>query len=243
MEGENEYLLRLFSVLSVHEILIFVRGAFRINRRLRNNRLSLVDAVIHRAPSNVLDRMRRFAETRLLSSTGEIPEFLRTRIRSEEELEESRTIRVEDGEHSFPTTVSRETKRRCYAAFFTATSDIALRRHVCVVCARECGVLEEEVVTVQLNRLPNKQRLVLSFPHPAQELVDDMLLQPQGLHGAEEGLMVDVCCTCLYQLRSETHVGPPRLSLANGLWIGNVPMELEVLTFPEQLLISLLYPR
>ncbi|KAG1836484.1 hypothetical protein F4604DRAFT_1518694, partial [Suillus subluteus] len=35
----------------------------------------------------------------------------------------------------------------------------------------------------------------------------------------------------------------PRLSLANNLWIGRVPWQLQVLTFPEQLLIALLYPR
>ena len=33
------------------------------------------------------------------------------------------------------------------------------------------------------------------------------------------------------------------MSLMNSLWIGNVPWQLEVLTFPEQLLIAQLYPR
>ncbi|KAF9239985.1 hypothetical protein BU15DRAFT_27405, partial [Melanogaster broomeanus] len=32
-------------------------------------------------------------------------------------------------------------------------------------------------------------------------------------------------------------------ALANGLWIGRTPWELEVLTFAEQLLVALLYPR
>ena len=35
---------------------------------------------------------------------------------------------------------------------------------------------------------------------------------------------------------------PPALSLANNLWIRHIPWELQVLTFPEQLLIALLYP-
>jgi len=38
-------------------------------------------------------------------------------------------------------------------------------------------------------------------------------------------------------------VKPPRYSLANGLWIGEIPWELQRLTFPEQMLIALLYPR
>ncbi|KAI5981974.1 hypothetical protein EDD15DRAFT_2111124, partial [Pisolithus albus] len=36
---------------------------------------------------------------------------------------------------------------------------------------------------------------------------------------------------------------PPRLSLANELWIGEQPWVLKQLTFPEQLLIAHLYPR
>ncbi|KAI6030606.1 hypothetical protein F5J12DRAFT_713196, partial [Pisolithus orientalis] len=35
---------------------------------------------------------------------------------------------------------------------------------------------------------------------------------------------------------------PPPCSLASQLWIGCIPWQLQVLTFPEQLLITLLYP-
>ncbi|KAJ7028348.1 hypothetical protein C8F04DRAFT_890402, partial [Mycena alexandri] len=35
----------------------------------------------------------------------------------------------------------------------------------------------------------------------------------------------------------------PRYALANNLWLGRTPWELQTLTFPEQLLIALLYPR
>ena len=34
---------------------------------------------------------------------------------------------------------------------------------------------------------------------------------------------------------------PPKFSLANNLWIGDIPWQLRVLSFPEQLLISHLY--
>lgn len=36
---------------------------------------------------------------------------------------------------------------------------------------------------------------------------------------------------------------PPAFSLANNMWIGPIPNELNSLTFPEQLLLSHLYPR
>ncbi|KAJ6625146.1 hypothetical protein B0H10DRAFT_1671846, partial [Mycena sp. CBHHK59/15] len=35
----------------------------------------------------------------------------------------------------------------------------------------------------------------------------------------------------------------PQYALANNLWIGRTPWQLQILTFPEQLLIALLYPR
>ena len=239
MEHEEDYLLRIFSVLTVREILIFVPGTIRLNRGVRKNWSSLVDTVIHRAPSNVLRRMRRFAEARLSSSAWEVP---RSEVETDN-VDATRTGTTDDNMHRFPTTVTRETKRRCYAAFYRATSDTALRSQVCAVCARECGVMEEEVISMKLNRIPNRQRLVPISPHPAQQLIDDILLAPEGVHGEEEGLMADICRLCLHQLQNEKHSCPPRLALANGLWIGKVPMELEILTFPEQLLISLLYPR
>jgi hypothetical protein len=36
---------------------------------------------------------------------------------------------------------------------------------------------------------------------------------------------------------------PPALSLANGMWLGKMPWQLERLTLPEQLLVAQLYPR
>ena len=54
--------------------------------------------------------------------------------------------------------------------------------------------------------------------------------------------MVRVCKDCLVELKDESKK-PPTYSLANNLWIGRIPWQLQVLTFSEQLLIALLYPR
>ncbi|KAJ3911856.1 hypothetical protein F5877DRAFT_22704, partial [Lentinula edodes] len=51
-----------------------------------------------------------------------------------------------------------------------------------------------------------------------------------------------ICHECLASLKLKTKT-PPRLSLANNLWIGKIPEKLYALTFPEQLLVALLYPR
>jgi hypothetical protein len=57
---------------------------------------------------------------------------------------------------------------------------------------------------------------------------------------ALEGPVLDpkcnsVCLTCMSSLRKGKR---PKLALANGMWVGEVPKELQGLTFPEQMLIA-----
>ncbi|KAM6490374.1 hypothetical protein JOM56_014138, partial [Amanita muscaria] len=54
---------------------------------------------------------------------------------------------------------------------------------------------------------------------------------------------VQVCSVCLAELVSSSGEAPPRFALANNLWLGQIPWQLQSLTFPEQMLIALLYPR
>ncbi|KAI9566518.1 hypothetical protein HD554DRAFT_1979660, partial [Boletus coccyginus] len=51
-----------------------------------------------------------------------------------------------------------------------------------------------------------------------------------------------ICYTCLEDLK-KVKEKPPKYSLANQLWVGQVSWQLKVLTFPEQLLVALLYLR
>ncbi|KIK80724.1 hypothetical protein PAXRUDRAFT_71646, partial [Paxillus rubicundulus Ve08.2h10] len=135
-----------------------------------------------------------------------------------------------------------EEKRKCYRRFFEATSKKALASAVCGVCARECGAMDEKLTTWRLTEIPNVERLIPNFHHPAHDLFEGKLLAPEGVcHG--ESVMVNVCMLCLGHLRSQVKTGPPRLALANGLWIRRVPWQLQVLTFAEQLLVALLYPQ
>jgi hypothetical protein len=46
----------------------------------------------------------------------------------------------------------------------------------------------------------------------------------------------------LEDLKSKS-VKPPKFSLANNLWVGKPPWALQVLTYPEQLLVALVFPR
>ena len=68
----------------------------------------------------------------------------------------------------------------------------------------------------------------------------DMLILRHLLNVEERGVSCWICFDCLRPL--ERH-RLPKLSLANNLWIGDIPSELMGLTVPEQLLIARHYPR
>lgn len=122
--------------------------------------------------------------------------------------------------------ISMEERNACYSRFYEATSTAALASSVCGVCARERFNVVDRVEEIPLGAIPNAERLV----------------QPRGVRIVEEVVYVRVCGTCLTELRQKEH-RPPRHSLANKLWIGDIPWVLKTLTFPEQLLIALAYPR
>ena len=70
------------------------------------------------------------------------------------------------------------------------------------------------------------------------------LLEPKGTFRDEDNILfVHVCSMCISHLHEKKRTGPPRLALANGMWIGRTPWQLAQLTFAEQLLIAHLYPR
>jgi hypothetical protein len=83
-----------------------------------------------------------------------------------------------------------------------------------------------------------------SVQHPTHDLYFGLLLQPEGVVPGQfpESTTVTMCRRCWEELRNPIDQ-PPSLSLANNMWIGSVPWELSVLTFPEQLLVALVYPR
>ena len=137
---------------------------------------------------------------------------------------------------------SDNTIKSCYRQFYDATSNSALMLSICAVCGRERGHHPDKVTTLNLNDIPSPSRLAPSVPHNQQSLFAGMLLEPHGVSVLNGKTMANVCGECLTDLQKDTSL-PPRFSLANGLWIGPVPLELSSLTFPEHLLIAHLYPR
>jgi hypothetical protein len=88
--------------------------------------------------------------------------------------------------------------------------------------------------------IPNPHRLAPQKSHPAHDLFRGMLLEPRGI--TRSGKKAKVCGQCLESLKDDKTT-PPLLSLANNLWVGRVPWELETLSFGEQLVISPLFCR
>ena len=52
-------------------------------------------------------------------------------------------------------------------------------------------------------------------------------------------VFVNVCNSCMLDLKRKRM---PKLSLANGMWIRDVPLELKVLTLPECVLVARYFP-
>lgn len=150
---------------------------------------------------------------------------------------------VDEDEQEFLLSPSFSVVHDCSHKFYAKTGHAALESTVCAVCGRECGVMDEDTSLVPFERLPNSDRLRPLQPHPAQHLFNGCLLELAGVLHTDEGDLMRCCSGCLQQLRDNKQHGPPRLSLANGLWIGEVPWQLECLSFAEQLLVALLYPR
>ena len=132
---------------------------------------------------------------------------------------------------------TEEEERDCYESFYDATSNEALTLQTCPICARE-----------KLARDGRRTSLL------SDESVVDLLTVPLGNDGIEGQTMIlrdlleidegDISCwmcnDCMKSLERHTM---PKLSLANDLWIGDIPFELTGLTIPEQLLIARHYPR
>lgn len=126
----------------------------------------------------------------------------------------------------------------CLKAFINATGNTALAQEVCIVCAREVWASEGERRCIE--DLPNQHRLHPHKPHAAHTLFREMLLVAEKIEGSGEEAE-GFCCKMCHDSLEANRV--PRLSLANGMWIGAVPTELKDLTIPEQMLIALHFPR
>ncbi|KAJ8590527.1 hypothetical protein M405DRAFT_861259, partial [Rhizopogon salebrosus TDB-379] len=233
------------ALLSVQEIMSHAGPFMPISRHMRRNKTLLIDSVYQQAiaqPSHPLyEQLEASARLKLL-----VRQEKQTRKRKaiSDPPNEPKRPRMADWQHSaFMSLPTDQERRDCHSRFIDATGSQALAQGVCAVCARECGVMDDKLTPWRLPDVPNGHRLIPAQSHPAHDLFDRMLLDPAGVTQSTAGSTAEICSSCINQLRDSRSSSPPALSLANGMWIGRVPWQLQVLTFPEQLLIALLYPR
>src|SRR5882762_4114279 len=120
----------------------------------------------------------------------------------------------------------------CIARFIDRTGNDALAMETCVSCARELAT--SQMTLLSLDAIPNCHLLAPFEPHPAHELTGGLLLHTKAIIRKNGKLHGFVCAECMRNLGKKR---TPRLALANGMWTGDVPFELSVLTIPEQILI------
>ncbi|KAI5825098.1 hypothetical protein K523DRAFT_398787 [Schizophyllum commune Tattone D] len=137
-----------------------------------------------------------------------------------------------------------EERKQCHIAFLDSISDEALLNWVCGVCARERDHVDPtcNMMVIDLGNIPNKDRLRPVTAHPKHTLYEGLLLDPAGVKVTSTGTEVVVCDECRHSLNHATNL-PPMFSLANDMWIGDIPEIIQQLTIPEQLLLALVVPR
>lgn len=105
------------------------------------------------------------------------------------------------------------------------------------------SLVEDHVLSWCVLDIPHGYRLVPKNVHSSHTVYDGKLLEPAGVFEEDGEVWVNICGGCSGSLSKAAPDLPPSLSLANDMWIGNAPLELDSLTFPEQLLLAHLYPR
>lgn len=147
---------------------------------------------------------------------------------------------------SFLDTPTLSCRQKCQQAFLDATNNDALHMETCGVCARRLFCLKAGMVWSKVSTLPGRMKLEPPLDHPSRRvpgaLVSGLLLERRAVRGEGEDAVVLVCRGCLDTL-SEGEGRMPSVALANNLWLGDTPWQLEALTFSEQQLVALLYPR
>ena len=137
-------------------------------------------------------------------------------------------------------TVLEDCWRDRISRFIDMTGNKATETVTCAVCAST--FFKEEIYEAKLSNLQLKSKLAPLIPHTAQKLTNGMLLHitPSSLWVDASGdAIANICNSCTLDLRKNK---TPAMSLANGMWIGDVPLELKVLTLLECLLVSCFFP-
>jgi len=232
-------------ILNAKEIYALVKDVVSLSRSVLQNKTNLLSHLDVSCPDDLKRILREaaFAKKRMIEAKADDRKRKRADVqwhrRMERKIADEDQL-VEASSVEFLHVPSEEVVKECYRQFYDATSSRALVMAVCAVCAREVDLRDTQIRTLEFQAIPNAHRLRPRTPHPAHDIYKGMLLDPKGV--TRSGKKAKICNECFEDMKKESPHSPP-LSLANDLWIGRVPWELETLSFAEQQLIGQLFPR
>jgi hypothetical protein len=137
-------------------------------------------------------------------------------------------------------TVPGDIRGQCITKFIDAMGNAVLTTGICAVCAGR--FYSQGMNDMLLSKLQTDNKLVPSVAHSAHVLTEGMLLHSRdgSIQVNDEGARV--VCTCALCTSSLQKKKTPAMSLANGMWIGDVLLELKILTLLEQILVVCHFP-
>jgi hypothetical protein len=221
---------------------------FRFTRTERRNRKEMLKkvATLPMESQSLLrvlareKRMEKMMNSRFILNDGDCMMDVTSDIELDYGVEVQDTLNNQDineEEDNFLKPASASVVHQCISEFIDATGNDAVCPHVCMICARE--VWANEVRRCSVEDIPNQHLLSPNEYHPRHNLTFGMLLENEVLDRVKGRLYGDVCQECLRALHKNQ---TPALSLANGMWIGEVPPELAILTLLERVLVAKYFP-
>lgn len=118
--------------------------------------------------------------------------------------------------------------------FIDRTGNDALAKATCCVCARE--LFKTETQTKPITDIQSSEVLVPLTSHPSHVLRGGQLFYEPAILGDNSAT---ICLECDRHLQTKKL---PPLSLANGMWLGDIPLALSILNLPERILIAKYFP-
>ena len=236
------------NVLTVKELLDLCSGNLSLSRGERCNKDAIIGAVMSRGSDELITAAFDFVKVKdasIGSSRKREREGRQEQRRVVRHLDVLAGISGWQDEHDvshFMDLPTVEDVKNCYRAFYEDTGMRAVEMGICAVCAREVNVHDDRLTSLLLTEIPNAHRLIPKISHPDHDLFGGKLLDPMGVVCDEKNTKIQICHACFEDLKKKSEK-PPKYSLANNLWIGKVPWLLEILTFPEQLLLAKVFPR
>ncbi|KAJ3565934.1 hypothetical protein NP233_g7319 [Leucocoprinus birnbaumii] len=129
---------------------------------------------------------------------------------------------------------TEETVKSCERQFLLRTGNNSVKTDVCCCCARRS--FNTDLTHYRLINVPNRDLLRPQNPHNAHVLFLGALFHRPAIKPGDSGL---ICIDCLRYLKRNKI---PPLSLANDVFLGEVPFELRLLSLAEKILIAKYYP-